>query len=223
MNFTQKIGMTGRSGSLSRWLGLVVGFSLVALLSLWSSRLSIARDDQDDEREFRRVEARRSFVENCLMCHGEDMTSRQRLTAKQWTAEVEKMVNWGAPLPPDRKQPLIEHLAETYPSTQPPPAVERISAARLLELHSPPQVLDPLRSANLARGEALFAIHCATCHGPTAKGGELGVNLVEKPPLLRETEFRTLLRQGLRRMPGFAAVLDDQAQTDLLAWLRRQR
>jgi len=46
------------------------------------------------------------------MCHGEDMTTRQRLTTKQWTAEVEKMIGWGSPLPPDRKQPLIDHLAD---------------------------------------------------------------------------------------------------------------
>ena len=42
----------------------------------------------------------RSFVENCLMCHGEDMTTRQRLTTKQWTAEVEKMVDGARPCRP---------------------------------------------------------------------------------------------------------------------------
>jgi len=49
------------------------------------------------------------------------------------------------------------------------------------------------------------------------------VNLVEKPVLLRDDEFSTLMKEGRRRMPGFAAVLDDPKQADLLAWLRQQR
>ena len=51
----------------------------------------------------------------------------------------------------------------------------------------------------------------------------MGTNLVEKPVLLRDDEFRALIKDGRRRMPGFAAVLDDAKQADLLAWLRRQR
>jgi mono/diheme cytochrome c family protein len=187
-----------------------------------SSPLFAKADDDDEEREIRRVEARRSFVENCLMCHGEDMTTRQRLTTKQWTAEVEKMVGWGSPLPPDRKQPLIDYLGETYPSTQPAPPLERIAADRALALDPQPEPRT-LPGAEPARGEALFAVHCAVCHGPTAKGAEMGTNLVEKPVLLRDDEFRALIKDGRRRMPGFTAVLDDAKQADLLAWLRRQR
>jgi mono/diheme cytochrome c family protein len=198
-------------------LALVAGF--VALP--WSS--APARpDDDDEERLIRREEARRSFVENCLMCHGEDMTTRQRLTTKQWTAEVEKMAGWGAPLPPDRKQPLIDYLAETYPNTQAAPPPGRITPEEVagLDRQAPPSALP---SADPARGEVLFATHCAVCHGPNARGAELGTNLVEKPVLLREDEFRTLIRDGRRRMPSFAAVLDEPRQADLLAWLRRAR
>ena len=211
------------SSKIARLLGLALVASLVAVASAWSSSGPgpVARQD-DDERAFVRQQARQSFVENCLMCHGEDMTSRQRLTTKQWTAEVEKMVNWGSPLPPDRKQPLIDHLSETYPSTQPSPPIERIKAGQALAGDAQASVT-PLPKADLGRGETLFGTHCAVCHGPGAKGGELGINLVEKPVLLREAEFRTLLKEGRRRMPGFASVVDEASQTDLLAWLRRQR
>ncbi len=208
---------------LSRLLGLAFVAGLVAIAPAWSSSAPIARDDDDEEREVRRVEARRSFVENCLMCHGEDMTTRQRLTTKQWTAEVEKMVGWGSPLPPDRKQPLIDHLAETYPSNQAAPPLERISPDRALTLDPQPSPIKPFAGSDPGRGETLFATHCSACHGPLAKGGDLGTNLVEKPSLLRDDEFRALLKDGRRRMPGFAAVLDDRAGADLLAWLRRQR
>jgi mono/diheme cytochrome c family protein len=215
--------MTRRLSSFAKLLGLALVASFVALVPSWSSSAPIARDDDDEEREIRRVEARRSFVENCLMCHGEDMTTRQRLTTKQWTAEVEKMIGWGSPLPPERKQPLIDHLAETYPSTQPAPPVERITPDRVLALDPQPLPLKALEGADASRGESLFSTNCAVCHGPAARGGDLGVNLVEKPALLRDSEFRTLLKEGRRRMPGFAAVLDPRAEGDLLAWLRRQR
>jgi mono/diheme cytochrome c family protein len=198
-------------------LGLASTLGVVALAA-WSPILA----DDDDERAFRREEARRSFVENCLMCHGEDMTSRQRLTTKQWTAEVEKMAGWGAPLPADRKQPLIEYLAEMYPNTKSKPAVERITADAALEGDRQPP-LKPLPGAKPVQGEALFATHCAVCHGPGGKGGEQGTNLVEKPVLLKDAEFRAVLKDGRRKMPGFALVLDEAKQNDILAWLRTKK
>ena len=214
--------MSRRPSPLAKLVGLTLVSALVAVAVPWSSSNLFARADDDEEREFRREEARRSFVENCLMCHGEDMTTRQRLTTKQWAAEVEKMVNWGSPLPPDRKQPLVDYLGETYPSTQPAPPLERITADRALAL-DPQPAPQPLPDAEPARGEALFAAHCAVCHASNARGGELGTNLVEKPVLLRVDEFRALIKEGRRRMPGFAAVLDEAKQADLLAWLRRRR
>ena len=135
--------MTCPSHPLGKTLGLALVAALVALAPSWSSSAPIGLDDDDDEeRAIRREESRRSFVENCLMCHGEDMTTRQRLTTKQWAAEVEKMVGWGTPLPPERKQPLVDYLAEAYPSTQPAPPVERISPERALAL-DPPAVPRP--------------------------------------------------------------------------------
>ena len=202
----------------SPFLGLALMMGLVTL----AAALSPTRADDDEEIAIRREEARRSFVENCLMCHGEDMTTRQRLTTKQWTAEVEKMAGWGAPLPPERKQPLIDYLAETYPSTKPAPPVERISVERILAEAKPP-VLRPLPEARPAQGETLFATHCAVCHALNAKGGEQGTNLVEKPVLLREDEFRTVIKEGRRKMPGFGPILDESKQADLLAWLRKQK
>jgi mono/diheme cytochrome c family protein len=203
---------------ISTLLGLGLVMSLVTLVA----SLSPSRADDDEEAAIRREEARRSFVENCLMCHGEEMTSRQRLTTKQWSAEVEKMVNWGSPLPTDRKQPMIDYLSETYPSTKLAPKPERINARAAIEGDQQP-LFKPLTNAKAESGSTLFAAHCAVCHGANAKGGELGTNLVEKPVLLREEEFRSVLKEGRRKMPGFANVLDEARQTDVLAWLRTQK
>jgi len=119
--------MTLRSRFL---LGLGMTTALIASTVALTLAASPARssfiDDDDEKAEARQV-AEQAFRENCLMCHGADMTSRQRLTPKQWTVEVEKMIGWGTPLPPERKDGLIAYLSETYPTTLAPAPVERIT------------------------------------------------------------------------------------------------
>ena len=204
--------------------GLTAGaFALVALV-LTSAGLARPTLDDDEKAEARQI-AHQAFVENCLMCHGAEMTSRQRLTPKQWTAEVEKMVGWGAPLPPERKDGLIAYLTESYPTGKPTPPAARMAPAEALasDRQDAPGAAVAIAQADPQRGAALFTQHCVVCHGPNARGGEIGVNLVTKPILVRDDEFHVLLRQGLRRMPGFAPVLDTPAQTDILAYLRQTR
>ncbi|HEV3122322.1 MAG TPA: cytochrome c, partial [Isosphaeraceae bacterium] len=65
---------------------------------------------QDEQLEL----GRRSFQDNCLMCHADDMTVKLRLTASQWSAEVDKMIGWGAPVPPEQKDDLIAYLTATF-------------------------------------------------------------------------------------------------------------
>ena len=50
----------------------------------------------------------------CLQCHSTSMVLQQRLTEKQWTASVDKMIRWGAALPADRKDALIAYLAAHF-------------------------------------------------------------------------------------------------------------
>lgn len=50
----------------------------------------------------------------CLHCHSADMIRQQRLTERQWTAEVTKMVGWGAAVPEDRKAALVAYLLEHF-------------------------------------------------------------------------------------------------------------
>ena len=51
----------------------------------------------------------------CLRCHSTDMIRQQRLTEKQWTAAVEKMMRWGAPVENDAdKSAIIAYLSKHY-------------------------------------------------------------------------------------------------------------
>ena len=50
----------------------------------------------------------------CLHCHSADMIRQQKLNEKQWTAEVTKMVGWGAAVPDDQRAALIAYLLEHF-------------------------------------------------------------------------------------------------------------
>jgi mono/diheme cytochrome c family protein len=50
----------------------------------------------------------------CLACHSADMAWQQRLTEKQWTAEVNKMAGWGAPVPEKQRAELVEYLVKNF-------------------------------------------------------------------------------------------------------------
>jgi hypothetical protein len=53
----------------------------------------------------------------CYACHSADLLAQQRLTPKQWTATVEKMMRWGAVVPEEKKTPIIVYLAKHFGPT----------------------------------------------------------------------------------------------------------
>jgi hypothetical protein len=57
----------------------------------------------------------RAAVENaCYACHSADIVVQQRLTEKQWTATVEKMIRWGAAVPEPDKPLVIGYLSKQF-------------------------------------------------------------------------------------------------------------
>ena len=46
----------------------------------------------------------------CLVCHSGDILRQQRLTEKQWTAAITKMVGWGAALTEGERAQLLPYL-----------------------------------------------------------------------------------------------------------------
>ena len=182
----------------------------------------VQNGSQDDEDSPTAI-GKRAFIENCLICHGEEMSSRQRLTTKQWTAAVEKMIGWGAPVPPERKGDLIAFLGSAYAAGTPKSAPMRLSADALAKdaaaIAAAPNPVD----ARPDLGATLYAKNCATCHGAAGQGGDLGPRLVERPILVQDPAYRHIVRKGVRRMPGFALALKDSDDNDILTWLRSLR
>ena len=59
--------------------------------------------------------AQRAKVEAaCYACHSADIIVQQRLTEKQWTATVEKMMRWGAAIKDEEKAAMIAYLAKHF-------------------------------------------------------------------------------------------------------------
>ncbi len=53
---------------------------------------------------------------SCMVCHGDDVVAQQHLTRAQWEREVDKMVRWGAKVPPDRRDTIINYLVRFFGS-----------------------------------------------------------------------------------------------------------
>jgi mono/diheme cytochrome c family protein len=188
---------------------------LILVVALASS--AATGQDPDELASERRV-AERSLRENCLICHTPAMVEHQRLAPAAWAAEVDKMIGWGAPVRPEEKGALIQLLATTYTTDRPPAELERISAeeVRALDRLPPPEPLD----ADAKAGAALYATHCASCHGEEARGGDQGNNLVLNPALVDRDAYTRVVREGRGKMPAFAEVLKAGPMDEILAWLR---
>jgi mono/diheme cytochrome c family protein len=50
----------------------------------------------------------------CLNCHSADMVRQQRLTEKQWTANLTKMAGWGAEVPDSKRDALLAYLVKNF-------------------------------------------------------------------------------------------------------------
>jgi hypothetical protein len=56
----------------------------------------------------------RTFDTACRVCHDDDLSAQQRLTREGWGREVDKMIRWGARVPPEERGPLVEFLASRW-------------------------------------------------------------------------------------------------------------
>lgn len=57
---------------------------------------------------------RQSVEIACLPCHSADILVQQRLNEKQWTAEVDKMIRWGAVVADADKAKMIVYLLKNF-------------------------------------------------------------------------------------------------------------
>jgi cytochrome c5 len=78
---------------------------------------------------------------SCLTCHGTALISQQRLSREAWSRELDKMIGWGAVVPPEQRSGLLNYLASRFGD-------ESI----------------PERDLPSADGGALLTTRCQVCH-----------------------------------------------------------
>jgi len=80
----------------------------VGLIMCAAASLSHAEDSNQDR------DAARLVAERCGICHSTDLVTQQRLDRSRWTATVDKMIHWGAPLSQEERNALVNYLATQY-------------------------------------------------------------------------------------------------------------
>ena len=67
--------------------------------------------------ELKAGEGKEKTMAFCAICHSLDyITMQPRLTRAQWTATVNKMIKFGAPINEDDSQKIIDYLTTQYGS-----------------------------------------------------------------------------------------------------------
>lgn len=77
-------------------------------------------------------------------------------------------------------------------------------------------------AADLSRGSQIYALHCATCHGPSGQGGIPGAPKFNRGERLMQSDLALLstVRRGKNVMPAFGGLLRDREILDVIAYLR---
>ena len=54
------------------------------------------------------------LVMRCVMCHSVEVAVQQRLGPQGWSDTLDRMIRYGAPIPPEDKQTLMAYLLQHY-------------------------------------------------------------------------------------------------------------
>ena len=80
----------------------------------------------------------------------------------------------------------------------------------------------PASAADIVRGGQIFALHCASCHGPAGQGVHPGAPRFNRGERLMQSDLALLrsVRAGKNAMPPFMGLLRDREILDVIAFLR---
>lgn len=124
----------------------------------------------------------------CGVCHSPNVVLGQRMTREQWSNTVATMIGRGAKGTPAEFNEVIDYLAKnlspsepagkgavTRAGNNPPPRARVTSRDRLM-----------IDTEAAERGGTLYKAECASCHGPAARGGSEGPDLVRSVTVLHD-------------------------------------
>ena len=82
-----------------------------------------------------------------------------------------------------------------------------------------------VHAADIAKGAQIYAMHCASCHGPAGASVMPGVPNLARAERMFQSDLALLasLRTGKNTMPAYAGILTDQQILDVIAYSRTLR
>ena len=80
----------------------------------------------------------------------------------------------------------------------------------------------PTHAADIGKGQRIYSMHCAACHGPTGLAVMPGAPNFARNERLLQPDMSLLMsvRTGKNAMPAFMGILNDREILDVIAYLR---
>ncbi len=93
-----------------RWGANVPGAGKEALITYLARTFNPSRSLPNSAKSVPAGKGADLFQTYCLSCHNEQPIASKKLDKTGWTAQVDQMIRWGAYVPSQRKDELIEYL-----------------------------------------------------------------------------------------------------------------
>ena len=83
----------------------------------------------------------------------------------------------------------------------------------------------PAEAADVIKGSQVYAMHCASCHGPAGVSVMRGAPNLARAERMLQSDVALLgaIRSGRNAMPAYAGILTDQQILDVVAYSRTLR
>ncbi len=101
-----------------RWGAQVAG-EKDAFVSYLASLFNASRPRPDTSKVIPEGKGSDVFQVSCMSCHDDKPIAALKRDRAAWAREIDKMKNWGAYVPDDRRDILIEYLTTAFPGQRP--------------------------------------------------------------------------------------------------------
>ena len=113
----QRLDRTGWSREVDKMIGWGAEVSAAEkdiFINYLAASFNSSRPRPDSARAIPQAKGSDVFQTSCLICHDDKPMAVLKGDRTAWTREVEKMTNWGAYVPAERKDELIEYLTNAF-------------------------------------------------------------------------------------------------------------
>lgn len=172
----------------------------------------------------------------CAACHGVEVIVPRGMTRPEWGQVIASMVAKGAKGTDEEFAQVLDYLATNFPPTKAAPPGASAGAQAIRTPGAPTRGAGILAAGNegkqvvdeaaAGRGKNLFVAQCSSCHGPNARGGEEGPDLVRSVLVLHDRYGSTLgpfLAKGHPMKSGAESSTLTQAQVEDLSHFLHQQ